>query len=197
MNRAQWLSTPSCYSLAHYWGESEWNSTLIPPVWRRAVPDLGVFNSLGVIRPQMSLSVWPVPYLHIMRGLRARAVITQQALYLTTSNNCYCRGVTVSIITRFIESVGILIQVSMLDPQTWLHDCLNFVFFFQLWAAGEKQLSYRDASVLSSHCLGFVKFAAARLKRAAQLLLSASVALLCTTAQEALSSFFLCCFCSR
>lgn len=88
VNITHWISTLSCYSLAYYQGESEWNSTLIPPVWRQAVPDLGVFNSLGVIGPQMSLSMWPVPYLHIMRGLRAGAVITHWALYLTTSNNC-------------------------------------------------------------------------------------------------------------
>lgn len=46
-------------------------------VWRQAAPDLGVFNSLGVIGPQMSLSMWPAPYLYIMRGLRPGAVITQ------------------------------------------------------------------------------------------------------------------------
>ncbi len=57
-----------------------------PLVWRQAAPDLDVFNSLGVIGPQMSLSMWPAPYLHIMRGLRARQLslseppILQQAI---------------------------------------------------------------------------------------------------------------------
>lgn len=127
-----------------------------------------------------------------MRGLRARAVITQWALYLTTSNNCYCGGVTVSIITRFSESVGILIQVSMwlFDPHTWLHTCawvLSFSsFLFSAsccWWKTERAFfsSYRDAAVLSRDCLGFLKCAAAELKRTAQLLFSAAVALLCST----------------
>lgn len=66
----------------------------------------------------MSLSVWPVPFLLIMRGLRGRAAITQSALHCAISNNCYCDGVTVSINASLAAAIGVLIQVSMclFDP---------------------------------------------------------------------------------